>query len=225
MEAKGKAGGHLGYKAGEKFVIKSLNMSQKNSSRRLDNRREERRFSVGKAETALTIPLMETDSQAFTRIYADYYVTVFGIARRILGSPEEAEEVAQETFIKLYRLWPNLAIDTSLRSWLAKVAINLSISRYRAQNRSSALSERLKNQKTENVESAESEVIAALEAEKVARALSMLKKRDRACLVARHSGLSYQEVADVLGLRPASVGKILQRAEAKLKDAYLMIRG
>lgn len=175
---------------------------------------------MSKAELVLQLPVSQAEQQAFEEIYADYYTMVFSIARRVLGSAEEAEEVAQETFMKLYQRWPNPGINTSLKAWLAKVAVNLSFSCYRNQKRRLNLNDKLNNQLVGVSESAESQVIARQDAALVAAALNQLRRKDRACLIARHSGLSYQEVADAAGIRPASVGKVLQRAEAKLRFVY-----
>jgi RNA polymerase sigma-70 factor (ECF subfamily) len=172
-------------------------------------------------ELAIELPHREVEQQAFVEIYREHYATVFNIAQRILGATEEAEEIAQETFIKLYQRWPNLTINISLRSWLARVAINLSISRYRRYRRSRELNKQLSSRANEVSESTEEKVVARQEAALVAKALGKLRKRDRTCLIARYAGLSYQEVADIVGARPSSIGKILQRAEASLKKTYL----
>jgi RNA polymerase sigma-70 factor (ECF subfamily) len=59
----------------------------------------------------------------------------------------------------------------------------------------------------------------------VRRVLLQLPERQRECLALRAEGLSYAEIAGVLGLAPSSVGTLLARAERAFKDTYLAQRG
>lgn len=179
---------------------------------------------VSETELALAMPAAEVNQQAFVQICRDYYPTVFAVAFRALGTREEAEDTVQETFLKLYQVWPHLRIRTSIRAWLARVAINDSYSRLRSRRRSQMLLGRLESGRL-TVASAEEYAIAAHEARLVALALSRMGKRDRNCLILRYSGLSYQEVSDVTGVGVSSVGKVLQRAEEKLRQTYRGLEG
>lgn len=163
---------------------------------------------------------VDSEEIAFQDIFRQHYQIVYGVARRTLGSREEAEEVAQEAFVKLYQKWPHLIITTSLTAWLAKVTINLAFNRLRSNGQDRRLSSKLETLGTHAHPSAEELTAQSEERQAVQEILLLLKPKDRACLIARHSGLTYREISDALGIKTTSVGKVLARAEDKFKKAY-----
>jgi len=157
---------------------------------------------------------------AFQDIFREHYRLVYAIARRAVGANEEAEEVAQEVFIKLYEQWPRLIIRTSLAAWLARVTINTASNRLRRRRQEQRLQTRLSGAGEPDHPSA-AEIYENGEDRAVVRAaLARLRPKDRACLLARYSGLSYRETAETLGVRINSVGKLLARAETRFKLVY-----
>lgn len=162
---------------------------------------------------------------AFQDIFKQHYGIVYGIARQTLRDADEAEEVAQEAFLRLYRKWPRLVITTSITSWLAKVTLNLAFNRLRGRKQKARLATKLAGLTQPTGPSSAEIFDTDEERQSVRTALSALKQRDRACLIARHSGLSYQEVADVCGIRVTSVGKTLARAELRFKQIYEQTNG
>ncbi len=160
------------------------------------------------------------DQLAFQDIFREYYHLVYGIAQRATGASDEAEDVAQEVFTKLYERWPRLIIRTSLAAWLARVTINTASNRLRGRRQDGRLRAKMAGIDAPNHPSA-ADIYEDKEDRSIVRiALGRLRRKDRACLLARYSGLSYREVAETLGVRVNSVGKILARAEARFKLAY-----
>jgi RNA polymerase sigma factor (sigma-70 family) len=146
--------------------------------------------------------------QVFRREYAD----VVRVARRVLGSAREAEDVAQDVFIAFSRA----AVPSGrARGWLLAAAAHTALNSLRADSRrarreaSAALPERLPD--------AAEEALANTERARVRAALGRLPQSQALVLVLRHSGMSYQEVAAALNMPASGVGTTLRRAEAAVR--------
>jgi RNA polymerase sigma-70 factor (ECF subfamily) len=162
----------------------------------------------------------------FETLFLRHYGRVFGILRRMLGSDEEAEDAAQEVFLRLYRQDALPADDTGLSRWLARVATNVGLNVLRSDRRQQA---RLQRTATldqaeapgrENRQDPAQTAIAREETALVRAALDGMTERARTILILRNSGLAYAEIADALGIAPGSVGTILARAEREFRRRY-----
>lgn len=71
------------------------------------------------------------DDSAFNELVKQYQKSVYQIARRLLGSHEDAEDVAQEAFIKAYRGLKTFREDASFFTWIYRIAVNLSLNAIR----------------------------------------------------------------------------------------------
>ena len=182
------------------------------------------RVQLSDARLLAGLRLGERD--AFESLFQRHWRTVFGVLFRLVGSKEEAEDLSQEVFVRLYRNPPDLRDQTTIAPWLYRVATNLGYNALRKGTR-----ETLRHQRVERlVEAEESAGLYAIDPERaslveedrmaVRRALSQLSEREQACLVLRHSGLSYAEVASALGVQAGSVGTILARAEEHFRRTY-----
>ncbi len=169
---------------------------------------------------------LEMPPTGFHRLFEDYRPLVHAVAMRVVRDNGEAEEVVQETFLRLYQRWPHLVIKSSMSAWLTRVALNLSLNLVRSRDRARTLRKKLSTVH-EGTDVVTPEEPARVEEERtlVVAALLRLRHKDRACLVARHAGLSYKEVAEVAGVKVGSVGKLLARAEAKFSKVYRQIDG
>ena len=141
------------------------------------------------------------------------YRLVVGVAARVLGSQDQAEDVAQEVFLSFGRTSVPAA---EARGWLsvaaAHTALNLIRSHRRRTSREDAVAAR-----TEHVVGDVADAVVTLEERAVVRAaLARLPHKQAVALVLRHSGLSYAEVAAALDLSPGSVGTTVRRAESAL---------
>ena len=75
------------------------------------------------------------DPAAFAAIYAAYYPRIVACCRRIVGDPDLAEDLAQDTFIKAYRALPRTTPDLPLAAWLFRIAGNTALSALRRRRR------------------------------------------------------------------------------------------
>lgn len=156
----------------------------------------------------------------FDRIFRARYAEIVGLSSRILGDRAEAEDTAQETFVRLSDHDILHRPDEEIAAWLRRVAINTSFNRRRSGQRRTA---RERKSPPLEYDSSDEPLPAALLSEQrraVRVALDGLPERQRACLLLRHSGYSYREIADVTGLAIGSVGVMLTRAERAFRVTY-----
>jgi RNA polymerase sigma-70 factor (ECF subfamily) len=160
------------------------------------------------------------DERAFEVLFERYFPGVYGAARRVVGSPEEAEEIALDAFVRLYQRPIADTDDANVRGWLHRVATNAAFNAVRARRRRRNWFQRLAARR-ELVNEHQADpldlVSTSDEAAWVRARLAELPERQRTALVLRSAGLSYAEIAEALGVNLTSVGTILARAERALR--------
>src|SRR5690348_15127251 len=82
------------------------------------------------------------DSSAFEELFTRYYTQVYRVAYGLVGTNEAAEDLAQETFLELYRNAPTMAPGVALVSWLCRVALNKGYNSLRGERRAQQRVER-----------------------------------------------------------------------------------
>lgn len=151
------------------------------------------------------------------QLFAQIYPGLLRYCVRMAGDPDMGEDLAQEAFVRLLdrRVEGRLP---QLRAWLYKVATHLMRERARVgANRRRLLEE---NPVLPGGEPTPDEELHRLERiRRVRRALDELGERDRTLLLLREEGFSYEELAGVLEVKPASVGTLLARARRRLAAA------
>jgi RNA polymerase sigma-70 factor (ECF subfamily) len=170
---------------------------------------------------ALLAGLRAGSQEAFETIFRAHYGPVFATAYRLLGSAAEAEDVAQECFLRLYEHPLPPGRDHNLRGWLLRVATNLAYNALRSRTRRQRREERA--QAPDGGVEASSpgqDVAASHTAARVRSALAGLSERQVQLLLLRQAGLSYAELAGALGVAPGSIGTLLARAERAFRDQY-----
>jgi RNA polymerase sigma factor (sigma-70 family) len=166
------------------------------------------------------------DERAFEVLFLRHYAAVYGIARKITGNAEEAEEIAHDTFLRLYRQPLPPGKEANVRGWLYRVATNAAFNAVRARHRRLGWTRRLLQRAPTNAPDDPQEVaIAQEEARHVRLALAELPEHQRTVLVLRAAGLSYAEISAAVGIERASVGTLLSRAEGRLRERYLQAGG
>lgn len=158
------------------------------------------------------------DAAAFERLFERHYATVYRALFGMLGAREPAEDLAQETFLALYRRPPRPEPGLSLAAWLCRVALNRASNALRSQRRELARVERLALPEAQP--GPDDDALRAEARAQVRGALARLPARQAHLLLLRHAGLSYAEVAQALGVAPGSVGTLLARAEQAFVAAY-----
>ena len=168
--------------------------------------------------------LQRGSHEAFATLFLRHYSAVHAILYRLLGNAEEAEDVAQEVFLKLYQHPLVGTREHNLRAWLYRVATNLGYNALRAGRRRQERQERSEREPQAEVADPVALTLAREERETVREVLGRLSQPQQACLILRYQGLSYAEVAEVLQVSPSSVGTLLARAEAEFKRHYVALQ-
>jgi RNA polymerase sigma-70 factor (ECF subfamily) len=151
---------------------------------------------------------------------------VYQVARRLVGSREEAEDLMQETYARAFRSWRSYTPGTNMRAWLLRILANLNIDRGRRQQRTPSsqpleegdyyLYNQLESSSSENVD--EERVIERLSQDDVATALSEVPHDFRDVVVLVDIGqFSYQEAAQILDIPVGTVMSRLHRGRRILK--------
>lgn len=173
--------------------------------------------------TLSSTPIAE---EPFEAVFTRYYPLIYQLAYRCTGRADEADDIAQEVFLRFYRMPPHATTESERRAWLCRVATNLSLNALRSQQRRTHHEERAGNrtQQQTGMEATElnpeQHVLAVEQAAFVRSILAELPERQQAYLLLRSVGLSYAEIAQATGVAPASVGSLLARAEREFRRKY-----
>ncbi|RME49205.1 MAG: sigma-70 family RNA polymerase sigma factor, partial [Chloroflexi bacterium] len=163
------------------------------------------------------IAVKSRDDTEFEALFLAHYDGIYRLLFRIVGSQHEAEDLAQEVFLRLYRQQFPEEREHNVRAWLYRVATNLAYNALRGQRRRERNQAVAEQQMTAVGEAPPDPAHSAIqqdEREHVRQVLAGLPPRQAQLLLLRHAGLSYQELADALGVAPGSVGTLLARATA-----------
>jgi RNA polymerase sigma-70 factor, ECF subfamily len=130
----------------------------------------------------------------------------------------DAEEIVQETFLRLYRHLAGNGNRSNLRAWIFEVARNSAHDRRKSAHwqRSVALDPAAGI--ADPQAGPEARAISEQRARLLQAAIARLTPQQRECILLRISGLRYREIAEVLGINTASVGELVERASARLNE-------
>jgi RNA polymerase sigma factor (sigma-70 family) len=145
----------------------------------------------------------------------------------------ETEDTLQETFLKLADAAALQARpEEEVGAWLRRVGLNLAFNRVRSARRARERLQRVgqlehsaRDSLNGDAGSASGQVERDEERAAVRRALADVPERQRECLLLRHSGYSYAEIAATLGIAVGSVGVLLARAENAFRLNYRRLEG
>lgn len=172
-----------------------------------------------RSDEALYRALCDGELSAFDTLYARYEAPLFGFLRRQLGDDAEAEDVLHETFLSLLKERAAGRAARSFKAWLFQVARNACLNRARTKGRAS----RAQAQVTAGVDGAEGVPTAELllqhrqAADALHRALAALSPEWSELYHLRAGGLSYEELAEVLGVPLGTVKSRLHELVKRLK--------
>lgn len=175
-------------------------------------------------DTSLLERIQRGDTTSFEALFHRHYDRVYGLLFRLVGNRDEAEDLAQEAFIKLYhhafqkRLFKR-AKQQNVGAWLYRVATNLGYDALKTRQRRWQR-DTLLVPDPQGGPGAEQTVTQREEQALVRDALARLPRRQAQLLLLRQMGLSYAECAAACDVAPGSVGTLLARAAAAFREAY-----
>lgn len=161
------------------------------------------------------------DRIEFEEAFALHHRTVFRAARSIVQDAAIAEDVTQETFLRLYKHQDSITDSEMLRPWLIRVAINVAKNTVRGQFRANTRDENyVKDSGEVMAQSIEIDYEEYAGVNEIYRALNKIKEPLRSCLILKQQGLSYKEIAGSLELNETSIGTFIARARAEFARFY-----
>lgn len=183
-------------------------------------------------DTELIEQARNGNHQAFKSLVTRYQTRVAATVIGMLGNCPEADDIGQETFVRFYRFLNSFRGDSSLDTYLTRIAINLSLNELKRRKKRTTLS--LFTLARNNNEDSEYEIpvadttnsIEKFETrELVQKALLQLEPKFRSVVLLRLiEGYSTQETADLLNIPLGTVLSRLARAQEKLKELLILIQ-
>lgn len=175
------------------------------------------------------------DTAAFTELVEKYNQPVMNLAYRTVHDPTEAEDLAQNVFVQVFKSASRYKSTAKFSTWLFTIARNLCLNEIRRRSRHPAESidaphpeqedqplQQIEDRKTA---SPPESLLQRELAQKIERALADLPENQRsAILLCRQEELSYEEIAEVLGCSVSATKSLIHRGRETLKErlkAYL----
>ena len=157
----------------------------------------------------------------FEEAFTLHHRTVFRAARSVVQDAGLAEDVTQETFLRLYKNLGSITDEEMLRPWLIRVAINVARNTIRGNIRANTRDENyVKETGTYEAASIETDYEELAGVNEIVRALNKIKEPLRSCLLLKQQGLSYKEIAASLELNETSIGTYIARARQEFSRFY-----
>jgi RNA polymerase sigma-70 factor (ECF subfamily) len=182
------------------------------------------------ADAALVARLKRGERAAYEELIATYQTVVYGLAYRLLGDPEEARDVAQETFLKAYRHIGTFRGECAVKTWLYRMAVNQASNQrrwWRRRRRGETVSldapvgdstATLADALAGSDRSPEQVALGRERQRLLMAALESLKHDYRAAVVLRDiEELSYEEIAEALGVPVGTVKSRIARGREELR--------
>ena len=198
----------------EYFHVLIRHLSQRSDKRQVILDMEEK-------EELLIERAKKGDVSAFSELIKRYERYVLNLVYRTLGRAEDAEDIAQETFVKAYLHIKKFKGESKFSTWLSKIAMNLCMDKIRERsNREENLEEGVWLTIPQDNYYSPEETVERLEIqEKIKNAVSSLPEDLRMVFILREfEDLSYQEISEILNIPMGTVESRLHRARMRLKS-------
>jgi RNA polymerase sigma-70 factor (ECF subfamily) len=187
--------------------------------------------SDDQGEAQFIARLVARDESAFNELVVTYERRVFALVFRMLGRRDEAEDLAQEVFVQVFKAIDQFRGESKLSTWIYRIAVNLCKNRSKYLSRRhlgdqddvDAMAERVPLSAAKGVSvgdvSRPDDLVEGMQLEVVVkRAIAELEPEFREVLVLRDvEDLSYEEIASITGLPDGTVKSRIHRARAQLR--------
>jgi len=162
------------------------------------------------------------DLKAFRKLVREYKRTVYTVAYDILKIHEDAEDVSQEVFLKVYQSIHSFRGDSKFNSWIYRIAVNVSLNHRKKMTK--RIQERIDDKNEDMFENKEN-VLSGVErseiSEKIEGALNTLTEKQRTTFILRHyHHLPLQEIANIMD---CSVGTVKAQLFRTLKRLQVLL--
>ena len=184
--------------------------------------------SAGEDEARLIQRLVARDERAFNALVRAYERRVFALVLRMLGNNAEAEDLAQEVFVQVFKAIGSFRGESKLSTWIYRIAINLCKNRMKYKgvrhegkhDDIDEMSDRVGGGPAGGAFPRPDQAMEGMQVERIVQqAILQLEPTFRECLVLRDvEDLSYEEIGAITGLPEGTVKSRIHRARAQLKE-------
>jgi RNA polymerase sigma-70 factor (ECF subfamily) len=171
------------------------------------------------------------DQSAFEQMVTRYWARIYAMVNQLLRNPQDAEEVTQDAFIRAHRGLVNFRGDSAFSTWLYQIATNLARNRYwywwrRRRDKTISFDQPLSADKETTLvevfpaemETPEDATVTREFVNRIAECMNRLSPKHREILVLRNvQNLSYEEIAEILGISVGTVKSRIARARESLR--------
>jgi len=168
--------------------------------------------------------------EAFARLVQAYQTPVYNLAYRMLGNPTDAEDAAQETFVRAYTRLNTFETGRKLSSWILSIAAHYCVDKLRRRHGGQASVEETQSLQwmADGKPKPEEQLIESEQSKSIHHVLAALPAQYRVVIILRYwQDLSYQEIAEITGSTESAVKSRLHRARQMMalqleqEDAFL----
>jgi RNA polymerase sigma-70 factor, ECF subfamily len=158
-------------------------------------------------ELLFTLRSSSSLKQRVSKIFELLRDPVYRYFFRVLESQEEAEDLTQEVFLRLFTCLHQGQALGNIRAWVFRVAHNLAVDRQRKKLPLEVADPAVWDRTQDSAPGAEQQLLEAEQYNKLQVALARLNSHEKQCLELRAEGLSYQEIANILDMRLPTLAK------------------
>jgi len=179
------------------------------------------------SDAAVVAQVLAGDRDAFRLLVERHTRSIYGVAYRMTGNQQDAEEILQETFLRAYKSLHRFELRSSFSTWLYRIAVNRSLDFLKAKKMTDAY------QITDNPQSGEEHeiqipasdpgpdrlLLSAEARQKIADAIGLLSPAERVAFTMRHmEGKSIEEISKALNVRTSAAKNSIFRAVQKIRE-------
>ena len=180
------------------------------------------------SETDIILKLKKGDEQAFKQLVDNYQKMVVNTCFSVVHSTHDAEDIAQEVFIEVFRSIHKFRADAKISTWLYRIAVNRSLNFIRNNKKSRWFqsfddSVHTKNRELHNIQTSSTDN-PEFQLENKQRTIllheaidSLAQNQKVAFTLSKYEELSYQEISEVMDLSISSIESLLHRAKKNLQ--------
>lgn len=175
-------------------------------------------------DAALMLAFQKGDEGSFERLLDKYQRPIVNFIYKIVNNRAEAEELAQDVFLRIYRARHQYEPRARFSAWIYRIATNTSLKALRQRRIVQSLPQESQPewQMRDRQPDAERRLVAAERDAMVRTAIGRLPEKQRIAIVLRrYEGLSYKEIADVMRCTEAAVKTYIHRGKLGVRDHLL----
>ena len=189
------------------------------------------RYELSDPDVRLMLQVRDGNAGAFEELVNRYQSRLIGVMEHLVHGLDQAEDLAQEVFMRVYRARETYAPNAKFSTWLFTIANNVASNALRKHSKRKEIhlnpsgSGQMPAQTLENMVKEASGLMPARQLDKnelsdiVRMAIQSLNPRQRmALLLSKFEGMSYNDIAETMGLTVQAVKSLLSRARCNLRD-------